>query len=205
MGRAMAEPVPTGAKRIPVLGQEVLERARRRDPEALNAVFTAFFDSAYAYLIHLLREPVLVDDVVQEAFIRMHAAIDRLDVERDPAPWVFTILTNAARDHWRSRAHKNRWRHVGVEEAWNHADEMGWSNPEHVLERREDATAIQRALSQLSPADREILLLREYEGMSAREVAEALKLTLEAARQRHSRAVRRLAALYERTEREAHE
>jgi RNA polymerase sigma-70 factor (ECF subfamily) len=111
---------------------------------------------------------------------------------------VFTILTNTARDHWRSRTHKDRQRHVDVEEAWNQVAQDTDSNPERELERRQSASAIQRAMAQLAPADREILLLQDYEGMSAQEIAAALALTPEAARQRHSRAVRRLASVYER-------
>jgi RNA polymerase sigma-70 factor (ECF subfamily) len=174
----------------------MLRRVRDRDPQAMEVFFEHFFDRAYGFAVHLVGNASLADDLVQEAFLKMHGAIDRLDPERDPAAWVVTIVRNCARDHWRSRAFKTSQQNTDLDAAWDVASPEASANPHRVLERSEDARAIQDALQTLSPADREVLILKEYQGMSTTEMATVLDRTPEAVRQRHSRAVRRLAEAY---------
>jgi RNA polymerase sigma-70 factor (ECF subfamily) len=139
---------------------------------------------------------MLVDDLAQTAFLRLHHALDRLDPGRDPAPWVFTIVVNTVRDHWRSRAHRDGSRTVPFDELWDRPDVPSQSSVEHELLRVEAESLLEAAMARLAPADREILWLREYQERSVGETAEMLGIRPEAVRQRHSRAVRRLGALY---------
>jgi len=181
---------------LSALDHEMLRRVRDRDPQAMEVFFEHFFDRAYGFALHLVGDASLADDLVQEAFLKMHGALDRLDPQRDPAAWVFTIVRNCARDHWRSRSFKTSQKTTDLDEAWDIASPEASANPHHVLERGEEARAIQKALATLSPADREILLLKEYQGMSTSDIAAVLNRTPEAVRQRHSRAVRRLGEAY---------
>lgn len=178
------------------LDHEMLRRVRDRDPQAMEVFFEHFFARAYGFAVHLVSDTSLADDLVQEAFLKMHGALERLDPDRDPAAWVFTIVRNCARDHWRSRSFKTSQQNTDLDEAWDIASTDVSANPHRVLERTEDARAIQEALQTLSPADREVLLLKEFQGLSTTEIAVVLQATPEAVRQRHSRAVRRLAGAY---------
>ena len=185
-----------GVFRLSALDHEMLRRVRDRDPQAMEVFFEHFFDRAYGFAVHLVGDTSLADDLVQEAFLKMHGALDRLDPDRDPAAWVFTIVRNCARDHWRSRSFKTSQKSTDLEDAWDVASTDASANPHRVLERTEDARAIHEALQVLSPADREVLLLKEFQGLSTSEIAAVLDRTPEAVRQRHSRAVRRLAEAY---------
>jgi RNA polymerase sigma-70 factor (ECF subfamily) len=175
---------------------ETLRHVRERRRDALNRFFEHFFDRAYAYVTTLLGDPTQAEDVTQEAFIRIHRGIDRLDDQRDPTPWVFAVVTNTVRDHWRSAAHRQSRRRVELDEARAVAAADEATDPERALLGREDRTAVEEALAALTPADREIILLREYEGLRFAQVAEALDVREDAARQRHARALRRLAFAY---------
>ena len=181
---------------LSALDPEMLRRVRDRDPQAMEVFFDHFFDRAYGFAVHLVGDASLADDLVQEAFLKMHGALDRLDPDRDPSAWVFTILRNVARDHWRSRAYKTSQQNTDLDEAWDVASPDAQTNPHRTLERTEDARAVQEALQTLSPADREVLLMKEYQGMSTADIAAVLGKTPEAIRQRHSRAVRRLGEAY---------
>jgi len=176
------------------LDKDLLIRVRRRDPAAMNAFFTAFIDRVYGYVLGLTRNPVLADDILQDAFVRLHRAADRLDPGRDPAPWVFTVVTNTLRDHWRTFEHRHRGRMVDVDALWDQPSPD--PGPAAHLEQEESDRAIHRALGRLAPADRELILLREYEGMDYGALGELLGATPEAVRQRYSRAVRRLGKAY---------
>ena len=190
-------PPTSGSTGKPPLSREVLEGVRSRSESALDAFFEYFFDRVFAHAARLVGNTPLAEDLTQEAFLRMHRGIDQLDPERDPAPWVFTVVVNTVRDYWRSKQHRTRSREIDIEED-SRTLRNGRPQPDRQLEEKESAKAIREALGSLSESDREILLLRNEELLKASEIAEVLQIKQEAVRQRHSRAVARLAKEYER-------
>jgi len=174
------------------LDAETLRGVRRREPAAMNRFFDAFFDRVHAYVSRLLRDETLAEDLTQESFLRMHGALDRLDPERDPTPWVFTVVTNTVRDHWRSRTHRASGRLASLDDVPEIASEGRNDRADENLERKETIAAVHEAMGRLAPADREILLLRSLRELTTEEIVAALGISADAVRQRHSRAVRRL-------------
>jgi RNA polymerase sigma-70 factor (ECF subfamily) len=174
-----------------------------RDPEVLNTFFDDYFDRVYTHVMNLTGDPVLADDLTEEAFIRLHRVIDRLDnPTRDPAGWVFTVVTNTVRDHWRSRQYRPTAHEVDISKLEEFALKNGRPTPDQDKERKQIAAAVREAILSLAPNDREVLLLRSYEVLETSQIAEALNITQEAVRQRHSRALSRLGkAFKENTER----
>ena len=175
-----------------VLDAATLRRVRDRDAEALGRFFDCFYDRIFGHVAHMVGNATLAEDLTQDAFLRMHRGIDRLDPERDPTAWVFTVTTNTVRDHWRSKEHRSGQRRSDLDPEHDlnlPADEPG---VQEEMEREEAARAVRAALQQLSPEDREVILLRSYEDLNSPEVGEILGLSPEAVRQRHRRAVGRL-------------
>ena len=108
------------------------------------------------------------------------------------------MVTNVVRDHWRSRAHRDRGKEVDPEQLWELADEsVPLQNGR--LERKQTGEALKTALAGLSPADREVILLKAYENLETEAVAASLGITPAAVRQRYSRALRRLAERFKET------
>lgn len=175
------------------LASAVLERVTQCEPEAMEMFFNHYYDRVYAHVVNMLRDPVLGEDLTQEIFLRLHGNINRLDPQRDPSGWVFTIATNVIRDHWRSREHKRGERELLVE----NQDQLNAAHPDpdvqSVMERDEELQAVWQALHSLREADREIILLRDYEELPTGDIAQILEIAPDAVRQRHSRAVDRLA------------
>lgn len=178
------------------LNEATLREVCLRVPDAMNRFFDHYYERVYGHVAYLMRDPHLAEDLTQESFLRLNHVIDRLDPERDPTAWVFTIVTNCVRDHWRSRAHQQDRRSVtmqngGVDDLTN-----GRETVDKHLERLDDQNAVRRALAELSDADRQIILLRDYEELETSAVALMLEATPEAIRQRHSRAVARLGTAF---------
>lgn len=170
----------------------VLERVVRCEPEAMDEFFNHYYDRVYAHVVNLLRDPIQGQDLTQEVFLRLHRVIDRLDPRRDPTGWVFTIATNVIRDYWRSREHKRGARELNVAEQ----AQLNAAHPDpdvqSVMEHDEELRAVWQALHALREADREIILLRDYEELPTGDIAAMLELNPDTVRQRHSRAVARL-------------
>ena len=176
--------------------ESTLVQVCRRQTGALNKFFDHFYDRVYGYLSNLLRDRVLAEDLTQEPFLRIHRGVDRLDPHRDPTGWVFTVVTNTVRDHWRSKEHKASTQRTTLDEPEDLPLIDTSPTADKTLEQRDTAQAIKRALDLLSPADREVILLRNYEELDTTIIAGMLDLKPEAVRQRHSRALAKLSQAF---------
>ena len=126
----------------------------------------------------------------------LQRVLDRLDPDRDPTAWVFTVATNVVRDHWRSRRHKETERSTGLTAEHLEVVPDDADDAEAAIARRQEQRAIREALSELAEADREVIVLRDDENLDAPTVAEIIGIKADAVRQRHGRAVARLGSAY---------
>jgi len=185
--------------------QDLLQRARAGEPRALEELFAGY----RAYLLQFvqlrldpkLRSRVDASDVVQEA--EMEAA-RRLKgyVDGPPVPfrlWLRQIaqdrLFNLHRRHV-TTARRAVGREQPLPERSSHllAQRLlaAGSTPSQALNRRELGRRLRQGMAQLSESDREILLLRNFEGLSNQEVGHLLGIEPGTACQRHGRAMLRL-------------
>jgi RNA polymerase sigma factor (sigma-70 family) len=178
--------------------RELLCGVRARDGAALEQFFDLFYDRIFGHVARLVGDVHQAEDVTHDVFLHLHRQAGRLDPDRDPTPWVFTVATNRVRDHWRSRAHREKRRHVVLADAQLESIASGRAGPQEDADRADEARIVQMALAELAPADREIILLREFEELDTAAIAVILGARTDAVRQRHSRAVARLGAIYRR-------
>jgi RNA polymerase sigma-70 factor (ECF subfamily) len=132
----------------------------------------------------IVRDEATALDASQEALLRIGRALDEPVRVDDPEAWVLTVARNAARDALRR---KTRRREVSI--GRNLVDER---RPEEVLLRDESGARVSRALEALPAAVRDVLLLKFRDGRSGPEIAAALGVSLEAAWQKLSRALKLL-------------
>jgi RNA polymerase sigma-70 factor (ECF subfamily) len=137
---------------------------------------------------YLSQDPTLAEDLVQSTML---SAIEHFDQWQGRGPlkhWLMRILTNQHR-------REGRHREATVDEAtWEHlATGAGWA-ADSALIRQERIETVQQALLALPEADREVLLLRDMEGIEGAEAADMLGLTLPALKSKLHRARLRLLA-----------
>jgi RNA polymerase sigma-70 factor (ECF subfamily) len=175
-------------------------RVQARDPEALGRLFERHFDRLFALAHRLTGSHAAAEDVVQEAFLRLHRSAGRLDPARDPGAWLTTIVVNLCRDRWRSGAHRIERRSAPLDAA-----ALGGAlpsapasdEPEAVLLRSERERLVHEALLELPPDLREVVVLRDWQGLGHEEIAALCGISHAAARKRYSRGLERLGALLE--------
>ncbi|MEU5697099.1 RNA polymerase sigma factor [Actinosynnema sp. NPDC020468] len=155
-----------------------------------QALFSAHADELHRYLSRWA--PEAADDLVGDVFV---AAI-RGRAGYDPAraavrPWLYGIATNVVRTHLRSR---RRERSATARVAPpGHAD----SHENRVVDQVDAqvrARRLARALEDLAPRDRDVLLLTSWAGMDSTEVAQALDIPVGTVRSRLHRVRRHLRA-----------
>jgi RNA polymerase sigma-70 factor, ECF subfamily len=172
--------------------RELLERARRREPEALAAFFDHYFQHLYCVVFRMVGGRELAEDVTQEVFLKVHRAIHRLDPARDPSGWLVAIAYNACRDLWRSGSHRLSRRATPIEEAHEALAHPGLE-PDAALVAHERERLVQEAIVSLPPPFRVAVVLHDYAGLGHAEVAAITGVRAAAARKRYSRALHLLA------------
>lgn len=167
----------------------------RGDRRARELFFDHYYDRVHAYVAHTVRDEHLAEDLTHEIFLKLDRNLDRLDPSRDPSAWVFTVSANAIRDHYRRRSTKVEREAIDVAEMVRPPQDESPAADE-TLVVAEDHRRVNRALELLSPGDRQLILLREWEGLDLSDIAAILDIRGDAVRQRWSRAVRRLGDAY---------
>lgn len=156
-----------------------LEALKRGDPGCLGEFFDLWGDRLYGLALRLLGDPAGAEDVVQEAFLKLMANAGRIEGRSRLATWLYRVAYNASVDRLREQK-----REVPVPEESDDAALPMPSllvdfslSPEELLGDAELRGALEAAIASLPPGLRAAFLLRDVEGLSTADAAEALSLT----------------------------
>jgi len=173
------------------------ELARAGDRVAADELARRFGRPAYLLALQLLGNPEDARDAAQTALMSFFSRLDRLEPGRPVRPWLLTIVRNAAVDLMRRRTVRRsdsleeRREEFGVQVIDHHAD------PEADSRRSELRRDLWRALGRLTPKEREILVLRDYQDLTYAEIANVLSIPVGTVMSRLHRARRSLRSLLE--------
>jgi RNA polymerase sigma-70 factor (ECF subfamily) len=166
--------------------QELVRQALAGDRQAFETIVERHQQVVYRILYRLLRNRQEAEDIAQETFLRCYRHLGKFDQDRPFAPWLYRIATNLALSSLRHLA-----RHQAV--SWEACDD--WVSdtnivdsgrqyspasadqpnqgldPEVAWERKESRLEIVRALKNLQPTDRLVIILRYFEDLSYDEIA----------------------------------
>lgn len=133
-------------------------------------------DEGYRLAHWLTGSPTDAEDVMQEASLRAYRAIESL-VESNARAWFLTIVRNTSYS-WLERHRPSKLTSIedlSEDTRWeieNGASAAATETPEDILIAKHQATALQQAIEMLPVHLKETLILREYHGLSYREIAE---------------------------------
>ncbi|HUG52170.1 MAG TPA: sigma-70 family RNA polymerase sigma factor [Vicinamibacteria bacterium] len=178
---------PAGPAAPDAAEAELLARARDGNLFAFDEMVRRYQRRVYATAVRIVRRHDVADDVVQEAFLRAHQSLDRFDLSRPFGPWICRIAANLAVNHVRSP----RAREEGLPEAHAETPSAGASPLTRVLDA-EARRELGRALESLSDEQRAVFVLRVFDELSYKEIAQALEISMGTVMSRLSRARERL-------------
>lgn len=160
--------------------QELIEGCRRGDPIAQRELFDTYKGKAFGILYGVVGEREACRDLLQEVFIKVFRSIDKFRGESDPGTWIHRIAVNTALDHVRKKqVLQVPMDDVGEIDPAECSDEMPKPvDPYKALEGEELGARIVEAMETLPPAHRAVILLREVEGFSYREIAESMDCSI---------------------------
>jgi len=149
---------------------ELITQAQQGDRRAFGQLVRRHREGVINVVYRMCGDANLAEDAAQEAFIR---AWQHLPSYRPRSPfrnWVYRIATNVALDALRRERET-----VDIESL-----PLATSNerPQSTVEREERGERVRQAVLALPPASRAVLVLREYEGLSYREIADTLNIPM---------------------------
>ena len=166
---------------------EQIAAVLRGENHAFTGLVQRHKNAVYGLAFSLLKDFEAARDVSQEAFLRAFLQLPRLEQpERFPA-WLCAITANACRNWLRKPRETVGLEETDLEEKMNGRNPLP-ERPDERLERQEDRRLVSRALTRLSPENREILTLYYMGNRSSADIARYLDISPAAARQRLTRA-----------------
>jgi len=176
-GRRHGDAADEAAEREARRDAELVERLKKGDTKALEELYQRHREPAYGIAYRLVgsREDAL--DVVQESFIHVLRGIQTFRGQSSFRTWLYRIVTHAALDYrrWRSlRATES----LDSERALEPVDASSQRSPQDTAAERDLAAAIDKALANVSEKNRAALVLFAIEGMSYKEIADVLSISV---------------------------
>lgn len=159
---------------------QLVESAKAGDAGAFKALVVRYQRKVYAVALGIVKDPDTAWDVAQEAFVRVHKHLPEFKGDSAFSTWLFRITSHLAIDSVRKERRSQKDDIDDLREAdLGHAGEgilstsLGQDPRENAL-RKELAGKLQEALGTLPVIHREVLVLREVEGLSYEELAARL-------------------------------
>ena len=160
---------------------EVIERAKHGDHAAFRVLVERYQGRAYGLALRVLRDEEQARDAVQDAFLKVYGSLGRFEGRSGFYTWLYRLVMNVCLDmKRRDRSHRHvEWeeeRAVEIAEGAQapSADEPERQGPALALERSQLREAMARAIAALPDDARRTLELREIDGLSYAEIAQAL-------------------------------
>jgi RNA polymerase sigma-70 factor (ECF subfamily) len=153
------------------------------DLEAFGELVRRHQDFVYGAALRVVRNPVLAEDVAQEAFVRAYKALPDFRGQAQVRSWLYRIATNLALN---AVTRRREYPQQSLPEV------AARRSPERETELAMMRDDLESAIAQLPTDQREALVLREFEGLSYQEIADRLDLPLNTVRTRILRARRSL-------------
>lgn len=176
---------------------ELVIRVRAGDESAFETLLLEHQKKVYNLALRMVGNEEDAKDMAQEAFIRAYNSMDGFRGDSKFSVWLYRLTSNICIDFLRSR-NKRQTLSLTFDDEDDGSEEFQIPDerfaPDSVVERKELRRAVDEGLMTLSPEYREILLLREINGLSYEEIGRALGLEEGTVKSRIFRARKKLCA-----------
>ena len=149
----------------------VLRKAQRGDERAFSLIVRAYQVPVYNYILRLVGDRSLAEDLTQEVFLRVYQGLPRFSLRSKFTTWLFQVTKNRVLDELRASERRPRAL-VALE------DVPPLEVVDAPFERVEAIDAVWRAVANLNVDLKMALLLRDIVGLSYTEIGDALEITL---------------------------
>ena len=172
-------PVPGLAVEGERSDHELVQDARGGDKQAFEALVRRYSERAFRAAYRILRDPSASEEIMQEAFIKAYKGLRAFESRSSFYTWLYRIVVNLALDRRRrdARAPSVEWEDSVASRIDPRATGPASFNPELDSRRRQVRELVVEGVQGLPEGQREVLLLREVDGLSYEEIAKAMDIS----------------------------
>lgn len=173
------------------LDHELVARVQQGDKSAYDLLVIKYQHKIVQLVNRYVKDASEAQDVAQEAFIKAYRALDSFRGESAFYTWLYRIAINTAKNYLVARARRSSDYQVDIldaEQVENAPQLQGVETPERLLFSQEIIETIKTAIDNLPEEMRVAIMLREFEGMSYEEIAQAMDCPVGTVRSRIFRA-----------------
>jgi len=172
---------------------DIIARHLAGDERAFGEILQRYRSRLLSFIYRMIGDRERAEDLVQEAFIRIHRHLHRFDSTRKFSTWAYTIASNLAKNELRNRSRNplvyyESARARGDEDQRPLQFEDATSRPDDMYANRHLKELVDATVERLSPAHREVFVLRELQGKSYEEIAAVTQCNLGTVKSRLNRA-----------------
>jgi RNA polymerase sigma-70 factor (ECF subfamily) len=178
------QPAP---KALPVPDEELVRRVQAGNNEAFEELVKRYERKVYNIAYRLMGNERDASEVLQDAFLRAYRFLPKFQFKSSFFTWLYRIATNVSLTKLRKR---EKVQLVSIDEPANADGDLPLEipdyryNPEKMMKQRQLREALQKAVDELPPDYRSVVVLRDLEGLSNEEVSKVLSLSVAAVKSR---------------------
>lgn len=170
--------------------RRLIQQAREGDLDAFEALVRLHQQMVYGLALSLTRSHHDAEEIAQTVFLKTWRRLKTFRGEASLSTWLYRLTRNACTDHLRQNRKRSGDRSLEDPDLAPLANQAPM--PQEIMEQRELQQALMDAMEKLPEESRTVLLLREVEGFTYREIAQDLGLSEGTVKSRLSRARRAL-------------
>jgi len=175
----------------PASDQQLVERVQKGDRRAFDLLVVKYQHRILALVGRFIADHAEAQDVTQEAFIKAYRALPSFRGDSQFYTWMYRIAVNTAKNYLISRGRKTPTQDIDLDDAAFFADEANMKDvdtPDGLLQRDQLREVVFAAIEDLPEELRRAVTLRELDGLSYEEIAEAMNCPIGTVRSRIFRA-----------------
>jgi RNA polymerase sigma-70 factor (ECF subfamily) len=159
--------------------QHLTEALKRGDEAAFRELVETWKDMVYNTVLGIIQHEADAEDVAQEVFVQVYQSIGTFRGDAKLSTWLYRIAVTKALDHVKKKNRKKRWALIsGL--FGDQQEEPGapdFHHPGVVLDNKERAAVLFKALEQLPDRQKAVFVLHKLEGLPAKEIGEVMEMS----------------------------
>lgn len=161
----------------------LIERLKNKDNTAFKEIVESRKGMVYNTVLGIIQNAEDAEDVAQDVFIQVYESIDSFKEESRFSTWLYRIAISKAMDHLRRKNRKKRFAFIQSLFGKNNElvnDPPDFFHPGVLLENRENAAALFKAIKTLPQNQHTAFILNKIEGLSYQQISDVMKLSVSA-------------------------
>ena len=186
--------------------KELMQLVCKKNREAFKMVYQRYEIRLFSFVFHHTGSRELAQELIQETFTRVWLAASTFDQKRGNfKAWIFTIALNLTRNEMRKKQYSYHF--LDTEDINGSPDQhhlVENQRPDLVMEKGQQEDALIQALGNLKPEQREVVILKNFQQLTFREIAEVTELPESTVKARYHRTIEHLKKILTKGEGESH-